>query len=91
MTDETLIKSVSASYTSDQCPCCKETTFKFLFRRGQHNYEKCLTCNSARINPQPTDMELDAIYKRGYYTSWGDEENYSQLKKGCSKVFSLNI
>ncbi len=81
MTDETLIKSVSASYTAEKCPCCGGTTFRYMFRKDQFTYEKCLNCYSARINPQPTDSQLDAIYKMGYYANWGEEDNYSRLKK----------
>jgi 2-polyprenyl-3-methyl-5-hydroxy-6-metoxy-1,4-benzoquinol methylase len=67
---------------------CGRTAFDELFEKDRHRFVKCASCALERIDPQPTDDELAAIYGEHYYQSWGldrDPELVSSLKR---KTFS---
>jgi len=68
----------------DICPICGGSDFRFLFQKDGHGHERCAGCRLIRINPQPGDEELEAIYnnaKTSYYESWGREEDvYARMK-----------
>jgi SAM-dependent methyltransferase len=55
-----------------------------LFEKQGHRFVRCKGCELERIDPQPTDETLSAIYGRHYYDSWGlqrDEETVRGLKR----------
>ncbi len=63
---------------------CESRSFRPLFDKEGHHFVRCHDCGLERIDPQPTDEELSAIYGKHYYDSWGldrDAELVGQLKR----------
>jgi 2-polyprenyl-3-methyl-5-hydroxy-6-metoxy-1,4-benzoquinol methylase len=66
------------------CEVCSGTEFTSLFEKDQHLWVRCERCSLERIDPQPTDSTLTAIYGKHYYDAWGlhnDTATVSLLKK----------
>lgn len=70
------------------CEVCSGTEFAPMFDKDQHHWFKCEKCLLERIDPQPTDETLAAIYGKHYYDAWGlhnDTATVSLLKKATFK------
>ncbi len=76
---------------SVQCPVCGGTNHRKLFIKDGFPYIKCHDCKLISVYPQPSDGELDNIYKKGYYSVWGENENvFCTMKRFLfSKLFDL--
>ena len=57
------------------CPVCGAAEQNELFEKDGHSYISCPECDLIRVYPQPSDEELDRIYRKGYYSVWGGEES----------------
>jgi SAM-dependent methyltransferase len=67
------------------CEVCRGEGFSFRFEKAAHRFVRCDSCGLERIEPQPTDETLAAIYGKHYYDAWGlhqDEELVRTLKRG---------
>lgn len=73
------------------CEVCGRGSMLNLFAREGYYWEKCKNCGLIRINPQPTDGELEAIYQNGYHAKWGKTEDifYSMKKKSFASLLNL--
>lgn len=70
-----------------RCEVCGGTEFSTLGEIGEpdHTLVRCKDCGLERIDPQPTDETLAAIYGKHYYDAWGlqqDKEAVEALKRG---------
>src|SRR5262245_28162296 len=66
------------------CEACQSRTFAPRFEKGGHRYERCTKCGGERIEPPPSDAELERIYGTAYYEAWGlsaDGEQVRALKQ----------
>ena len=55
-----------------------------MFDKVDHHFVRCDACALERIDPQPTNETLAAIYGQHYYDAWGldqDAEVVSDFKK----------
>jgi 2-polyprenyl-3-methyl-5-hydroxy-6-metoxy-1,4-benzoquinol methylase len=71
--------------TPRACEVCGSHGFSFRFTKADHRFVRCDDCGLERIDPQPTDETLAAIYGKHYYDAWGlhrDEELVRKLKRG---------
>lgn len=76
------------------CEVCSGTTFTSLFEKDHHQWVRCEACSLERIDPQPTDDTLAAIYGKHYYDAWGlhnDTATVSTLKKATFKYVLDNL
>lgn len=65
------------------CPICQSKSLENLFFKKLSVY-KCLNCGTEFIWPQPSLNELNGIYQKEYYKSWGFESDnnvVASLKK----------
>ncbi|MDR2708857.1 MAG: class I SAM-dependent methyltransferase [Elusimicrobiota bacterium] len=69
-----------------ECQICANKKFRFLFKKNGFIFEKCRHCGFIRINPQPTDAQLDQIYNSSYFSNWGGSEKIFKAMK--EKTFS---
>src|SRR5581483_10585275 len=79
---------------SRPCEVCGSCAFAFRFEKAQHRFVRCDRCGLERIDPQPTDETLAAIYGKHYYDAWGlhrDEELVRQLKRGTFGFVLANL
>jgi hypothetical protein len=60
------------------CETCGGAEFRLLFTRNRHDFFRCKSCRLVRIDPQPTDEVLSAIYGGSYFEAWGGA-------KGCQE------
>lgn len=63
---------------------CGATAFDPIFTKDGHGFERCRACAFERIEPQPSDDQLAAIYGRHYYDAWGlreDAHSVARLKR----------
>ncbi len=70
--------------TPRPCEVCGGTEFRRLFTKDAHEFVRCRSCRLIRIDPQPTDETLSAIYGSKYYDAWGVQtgaDRVLQLKK----------
>jgi 2-polyprenyl-3-methyl-5-hydroxy-6-metoxy-1,4-benzoquinol methylase len=70
--------------TARACEVCGGTAFRRLFIRDRHGFFRCRSCRLVRIDPQPTDEVLAAIYSGKYFYAWGvqtDADRVLQLKR----------
>jgi 2-polyprenyl-3-methyl-5-hydroxy-6-metoxy-1,4-benzoquinol methylase len=67
------------------CEVCGGQSFAKMFDKLEHRFVKCSACALERIEPQPSDDELAAIYGEHYYNNaWGlgrDKEIVADLKR----------
>lgn len=66
------------------CEACSGTRFEKRFSKLEHEFFRCLDCGLERIDPQPSDATLAAIYGKHYYDAWGlhgQEDVVRSLKK----------
>jgi SAM-dependent methyltransferase len=75
-------------------PICGNSDFHPLFKKDGYNHEVCRNDGLIRINPQPGDEELEAIYNNAdfsYYEHWGRAEDIFQDMKRLTfkRIFSL--
>lgn len=75
------------------CEVCGGSDFRPLFRKDEHEFFRCRSCQLIRSQPQPTDETLGNIYGGKYYNAWGvqhDAERVLALKKATFRqhVFS---
>jgi 2-polyprenyl-3-methyl-5-hydroxy-6-metoxy-1,4-benzoquinol methylase len=66
------------------CEVCSGHEFSPMFEKNAHQWVRCEACALERIDPQPTDETLAAIYGKHYYDAWGlheDTATVSLLKK----------
>lgn len=76
------------------CEVCSGTTFTSMFEKDRHQWVRCEACSLERIDPQPTDDTLAAIYGKHYYDAWGlhnDTATVSTLKKATFKYVLDNL
>ena len=67
------------------CEVCESSDFRPMFAKADHHFVRCAICGLERIDPQPSDETLAAIYGSHYYDAWGlhdDEATVAALKKG---------
>lgn len=58
------------------CEVCGGQSFAKLFDKLDHRFVRCSACALERIDPQPTDDVLAAIYGKHYYDdAWGLDED----------------
>lgn len=55
-----------AEGSSDACPACGGSDFRYLFKKGGKDFWRCRTCGLERQWPLPTLAELAAYYERSY-------------------------
>jgi SAM-dependent methyltransferase len=55
------------------------------------NIHRCRACNLVFINPIPSPGDLENIYKKTYYDSWGGEQLEGLVKKQKIAYFSNHI
>jgi 2-polyprenyl-3-methyl-5-hydroxy-6-metoxy-1,4-benzoquinol methylase len=56
--------------------------------KAGHPITKCTACGLERLDPQPTDAELDRVYGEHYYDAWGlkgQHDVVATLKRGTSR------
>ncbi len=66
------------------CEACSGSRFAKIFTKLEHDFYRCSECGLERIDPQPSDATLAAIYGKHYYDAWGlhgQEEIVRGLKK----------
>lgn len=79
------------------CTICQATDQK-LIRIGKIDktgYE-CNACSFVFLWPQPTEKEIEDIYKESYYKSWGvfageEKQETARLKKGTSERYLKRV
>ena len=79
--------------TTRSCEVCGGAAFLHLFTKDGHEFYRCRSCRLIRIDPQPTDEVLAAIYGSKYYDAWGvqtDADRVLQLKKGTFRKHVLS-
>jgi SAM-dependent methyltransferase len=54
-----------------RCEVCGGEAFSPMFEMVGHRFVRCDACALERIDPQPTDETLGAIYGHHYYDAWG--------------------
>ncbi|MDR3049955.1 MAG: class I SAM-dependent methyltransferase [Elusimicrobiota bacterium] len=65
-----------------ECQVCANIEIKPLFIKDGFPYQRCPKCGLIRIEPQPANEQLDAIYNGKYYDNWGGEESvFINMKK----------
>ncbi len=64
------------------CEACGGRDFRPLYRKDDHDFQRCPDCGLIRIHPQPTDEVLARIYGTQYYDAWG-------VQTGADRVFAL--
>lgn len=57
--------------TTEPCICCHGTENTALFAIGGHPLVRCAGCGLQRLQPQPSDAELQRIYGEHYFDAWG--------------------
>jgi len=65
--------------TPRPCEVCGGAEFRHLLRRGEHDFWLCRSCRLIRIDPQPTDETLAAVYSGKYFQAWGVHTNADQV------------
>lgn len=55
------------------CPVCAGASFRPRFARFGRAFVSCRGCGLLQINPPPTDEEIERLYTRDYYRSWGTD------------------
>lgn len=66
------------------CEACSGSRFEKIFSKLDHEFFRCVVCGLERIDPQPSDDTLAAIYGKHYYDAWGlhgQEDVVRALKK----------
>lgn len=53
------------------CEACEGRSFTKIFEKAGHSFLRCEGCGLERIDPQPSDETLAAIYGQHYYDAWG--------------------
>lgn len=54
-----------------RCEACLGSRFEPCFEKDGQRYERCMECGVERIEPGPTDAELERIYGSEGYVAWG--------------------
>ena len=55
------------TYVSNSCLICKGKKIHYDFSLDKFRVEECADCGLMRLNPQPTDHELEIIYNANYF------------------------
>src|SRR5262245_46972880 len=63
------------------CQVCDGTRFVPLFEKDGHAFVRCADCSLERIDPQPSDATLAAIYGEQYYDAWGLQVDAGQVER----------
>ena len=56
------------------CLVCGGRKLQYDFSLGPYRVEECASCGLMRLNPQPTDADLDRIYSSAYFMFSDDPE-----------------
>ena len=48
------------------CPVCDGLEFRYIFRKGNKNFARCINCHFEIVYPMPTESELRAYYDSSY-------------------------
>jgi SAM-dependent methyltransferase len=76
------------------CPVCNRNHFIYLFVANGVRIEQCDHCGLQFSNPQPSEAELAAIYRRGYFLGTGDarlEAERERLKSLTADAYLQKI
>jgi SAM-dependent methyltransferase len=73
------------------CEICGERSFVTMFQRDGHGFVRCRNCQLERIDPQPTDAELGAIYGQRYYDAWGLAEDAGAVGRLKRATFARGL
>lgn len=81
---------ISATQTgipgTNSCIVCGGRRIHYDFSVGPHRVEECVSCGLMRLNPQPSDQELAAIYNKDYFVFSGDAQNTSRVSELKSRT-----
>jgi cyclopropane fatty-acyl-phospholipid synthase-like methyltransferase len=81
----------TVAMTKRLCETCGGSEFRHLFTRNAQNFSRCRSCRLVRIDPQPTDEVLAAIYSGKYFDAWGVQTDADQVLKLKKDTFRKNI
>jgi SAM-dependent methyltransferase len=73
------------------CPACDGRHFEPRFERGGHAFVRCSGCGLERIDPQPRDDTLAAIYGEQYYDAWGLRLDAAMVERMKMATFRRTI
>ena len=73
------------------CPACRNSTAVPYRTVGKMGLLRCGTCELVFRNPVPTPRELEGIYEKGYYDSWGGEAAEALVSRQKRTYFLQHI
>ena len=75
------------------CPVCGSNTCRTAAAPGQMTVYRCLNCGVHFLHPQLTDGELNKLYGKSYYKSWGvaDRVENESVKRMKTDTFDLRL
>jgi 2-polyprenyl-3-methyl-5-hydroxy-6-metoxy-1,4-benzoquinol methylase len=77
--------------TKRLCETCGGAEFRHLFTRNAQGFFRCRSCRLVRIDPQPTDEVLAAIYSGKYFDAWGVQTDAAQVHQLKKDSFRKNV
>ncbi len=78
---------------TNACLICHEKHLHYNFSLDKFRVEECPGCGLMRINPQPTDDELAAIYGKNYFlfSNHLEEKQHASILKSLTADHYLNL
>ena len=78
------------NYIIRSCPICGNTKLPYLFSINHHRVVQCNECDLLALNPQPSDEELNNIYRSEYFLGSRDgasNQHVTGLKKATAENY----
>lgn len=66
-----VVRESVPSNAARACEVCGGRSFGFRLRQPGFRVMACEACGLERVDPAPSESELDALYGRSYYDAWG--------------------
>jgi ubiquinone/menaquinone biosynthesis C-methylase UbiE len=77
----------------NQCLICDGEKIYYNFSLDKYRLEECAHCGLMRLNPQPSDADLEKIYNENYFLTTSDHPNdysHASILKSATALHYLN-
>ena len=91
MLEQKAEKIVINKNTTNSCMVCGNRKIHYDFSIDKFRIEDCIDCGLMRLNPQPSDQELNHLYNKNYLLKFDDNQAHTSALKSNTASHYLDL